>query len=188
VQQSFNTNDEVARDLSLFRNANSQPVFGNLLTLPIGEDGLLYVQPLYVEGRAENSFPLLRKVLVNYGDRVGYADTLAEALDQVFGAGAGEVASDSGEDPPPDEGSDPTTSPSTTTPSAPTTTAPPDGGDAPDPGLAEEVAAINEALAALEDAQQSGDFAAQGEALEALQAAVEAYQEAQAAAESSPGG
>ena len=79
-------------------------MFGNLLTLPIGEDGLLYVQPLYVEGRAENSFPLLRKVLVNYGDRVGYADTLAEALDQVFGAGAGEVANDSDEDPGTDGG------------------------------------------------------------------------------------
>jgi uncharacterized membrane protein (UPF0182 family) len=189
VQQSFNTNDEVARDLSLFRNANSQPVFGNLLTLPIGEDGLLYVQPLYVEGRAENSFPLLRKVLVNYGDRVGYADTLAEALDQVFGAGAGEVASDSDEDPGGDGG---TTTPTPTSPSSPssptTTTPPPDGGGTTDAGLDDEVAAINEALDALADAQRSGDFAAQGQALEDLQTAVENYQEAQAAAESSPGG
>ena len=66
-------------------------MFGNLLTLPIGGSGLLYVEPLYVQGTGQNSFPLLQKVLVNYGDRVGYADTLAEALDQVFGAGAGEV-------------------------------------------------------------------------------------------------
>src|SRR3712207_7787411 len=51
------------------------------------------------EGTGENSFPLLQKVLVNYGDRVGYANTLAEALDQVFGAGAGEAAVDSGETP-----------------------------------------------------------------------------------------
>ena len=190
VQQSFNTNDEVARDLSLFRNANSQPVFGNLLTLPIGEDGLLYVQPLYVEGRAENSFPLLRKVLVNYGDSVGYADTLAEALDQVFGAGAGEVASDSDEDPSTDEPTDePTGTPTPTSPSSPTPTSPPpDGGGTPgDAGLDDEVTAINDALDALAEAQRSGDFAAQGEALEDLQAAVEAYQEAQAAAES-PGG
>jgi uncharacterized protein len=191
VQQSFNTNDEVARDLSLFRNANSQPVFGNLLTLPIGEDGLLYVQPLYVEGRSENSFPLLRKVLVNYGDRVGYADTLAEALDQVFGAGAGEVANDSDEDPSTDEPTDePTGTPTPTSPSSPTTTSPPpDGGGTPGDvaGLEDEVTAINDALDALAEAQRSGDFAAQGEALEDLQTAVEAYQDAQAAAES-PGG
>ena len=49
------------------------------------------------------------------------------------------------------------------------------------------MAAINDALDALADAQRSGDFAAQGQALEDLQTAVEAYQEAQAAAES-PGG
>lgn len=183
VQQSFNTNPDVARDLTLFRSADSQPVFGNLLTLPIGGNGLLYVQPLYVEGRAENSFPLLRKVLVNYGDRVGYADTLAEALDQVFGAGAGEVANDSGDTPPTDEPTSPT--PSTPAP----TTSPPDGGGSGDQNLDDEVAAINEALDALAQAQRSGDFAAQGEALAELQDAVEAYQAAQSAgATTSPGG
>jgi uncharacterized membrane protein (UPF0182 family) len=175
VQQSFNTNDEVASDLTLFRNAAAQPVFGNLLTLPIGGNGLLYVQPLYVEGRAENSFPLLRKVLVNYGDRVGYADTLSEALDQVFGAGAGESATDSGEEPatPDPEGSaDPTREPTT-----PTTPAP-DGGPST-PGMEAAVADINAALEDLAAAQRSGDFEAQGAALAALQAAVDAYQRAQ---------
>jgi uncharacterized membrane protein (UPF0182 family) len=174
VQQSFNTNDDVARDLSLFRNAASQPVFGNLLTLPIGGNGLLYVQPLYVEGRAENSFPLLRKVLVNYGDRVGYADTLGEALDQVFGAGAGQSANDSGNDPaPPDDGATPTTPASPTTPPA-------DGGGTPsDAGMEAAVADINSALDDLSAAQRSGDFEAQGRALADLQAAVEAYQAAQ---------
>jgi hypothetical protein len=43
------------------------------------------------------------------------------------------------------------------------------------------VDAINSALQALENAQRSGDFAAQGQALEDLQAAVDAYQAAQAA-------
>src|SRR3954451_8649804 len=94
VQQSFNTDDDIARDLNLFRGSDSQPVFGNLLTLPVGEDGLLYVEPLYVEGTGETSFPLLRKVLVNYSGKVGYADTLGEALDEVFGAGAGNAAGD----------------------------------------------------------------------------------------------
>ena len=77
VQQSFITNNQVRPDLTLFNSQDSRAVFGNLLTLPIGEDGLLYVEPLYVRAPGENSFPLLRKVLVNYGDRVGYADTLA---------------------------------------------------------------------------------------------------------------
>src|SRR3712207_4566174 len=148
VQQSFNTNDEVARDLTLFNSQDSQAVFGNLLTLPIGDDGLLYVQPLYVEGTGENSFPLLRKVLVNYGDRVGYANTLAEALDQVFGAGAGEAAVDNEEAPAPTDQPD--------TPEAPVP--PADGGPPPPtpPGMQQAVGATNSPLAAPEAAQPNG--------------------------------
>src|SRR5688572_20927846 len=155
VQQSFNTNDDVARDLNLFRGSDSQPVFGNLLTLPIGEDGLLYVQPLYVEGTGQNSFPLLRKVLVNYGDRVGYADTLEEALDQVFGAGAGEAATGSGSTPPPGDGTATPTSP------APPTTPPVGGGTPASPEMADAAADISAAIDALKAAQRNGDFEGQ---------------------------
>jgi uncharacterized membrane protein (UPF0182 family) len=178
VQQSFNTNDDVARDLNLFRGSDSQPVFGNLLTLPIGEDGLLYVQPLYVEGTGQNSFPLLRKVLVNYGDRVGYADTLEEALDQVFGAGAGQSATDGGTAPTDEEG---TTAP--TSPSAPTSP-PADGGSPSNPEMAQAAADISAAIEALKTAQRNGDFEAQGRALADLQTAVDAYQAAQQSASS----
>jgi uncharacterized membrane protein (UPF0182 family) len=181
VQQSFITNNQVRPDLTLFNSRESRAVFGNLLTLPIGGDGLLYVEPLYVQGTGENSFPLLQKVLVNYGDRVGYANTLSEALDQVFGAGAGESATDGGDSPPADDG---TATPST--PSTPATPpAPSDGSTGPStPEMAQAVTAINAALQALETAQRSGDFAAQGQALEDLQAAVTAYQAAQQAAAS----
>jgi uncharacterized membrane protein (UPF0182 family) len=175
VQQSFITNNQVRPDLTLFNSAESRAVFGNLLTLPIGEDGLLYVEPLYVEGTGENSFPLLQKVLVNYGDRVGYADTLSEALDQVFGAGAGESATDSDD------------APATPEDPAQETPAPPaDGGTSDSPALDQAVTDITDALDALETAQRNGDFAAQGQALADLQTAVDAYQAAQAAA--SPGG
>ncbi|SHG89591.1 hypothetical protein SAMN05444351_3587 [Geodermatophilus nigrescens] len=184
VQQSFNTNDQVARDLTLFNSEDSQAVFGNLLTLPIGRNGLLYVQPLYVEGTGENSFPLLRKVLVNYGGSVGYANTLSEALDQVFGAGAGDTATDSDDadsTPDPQEPTTPTTPPAD--PSAPADpTTPPDGGGTSAPELDQAVSDLDAALQRLEDAQRSGDFAAQGQALADLQDAVEAYEAAQAAA------
>ena len=184
VQNAFLSNNQVRPDLTLFDSANSDPVFGNLLTLPIGDAGLLYVEPLYVRGAGESGFPLLQRVLVNFGDRIGYGNTLSEALDQVFGAGAGEVANDSDE-PPAEE--QPSGTP-TTTPPAPTTTPAPDGGEAPAaPGLEDEVAALNDALTELENAQRAGDFAAQGQALEDLQAAVEAYQQAQQAA-ATPGG
>jgi uncharacterized membrane protein (UPF0182 family) len=177
VQQSFITNNQVRPDLTLFNSQESRAVFGNLLTLPIGEDGLLYVEPLYVQGTGENSFPLLQKVLVNYGDRVGYANTLSEALDQVFGAGAGESAVDSGDTPPAEESTPPT---APTTPSTPTSP-PADDGTPTTPDMDAAVTDIQSALRDLETAQRNGDFAGQGQALEDLQAAVDRYQAAQQA-------
>jgi uncharacterized membrane protein (UPF0182 family) len=186
VQQSFNTNDDVARDLNLFRGSDSKPVFGNLLTLPIGENGLLYVQPLYVEGTGQNSFPLLRKVLVNFGESVGYADTLKEALDQVFGAGAGEAAA-GGPAPAPTTPAPETPAPTTAAPATPT--APPaDGGTPTTPDMDAAVSDIQSALQHLQTAQRDGDFAGQGQALEDLQTAVDKYQKAKQAAGSTPGG
>jgi uncharacterized membrane protein (UPF0182 family) len=186
VQQSFITNNQVRPDLTLFNSQDSRAVFGNLLTLPIGGDGLLYVEPLYVQGTGENSFPLLQKVLVNYGDRVGYANTLAEALDQVFGAGAGESATDSGDAPPAEDGT--TTPPTPSTPAEPSTPAtPPDGGAAPaNPEMAQAASDISAAITALKTAQRDGDFEGQGQALADLEDAVARYQTAQQSAASSP--
>ena len=61
--------------------------------MPLG-GGLVYVQPVYVKSSGSTSFPLLKKVLVALGDQVGFADTLDEALDQVFGGDSGASAGD----------------------------------------------------------------------------------------------
>jgi uncharacterized membrane protein (UPF0182 family) len=177
VFQSFNTNSEVRPDLTLFDSSSSRAVFGNLLTLPIGESGLLYVEPLYVAGTGENSFPLLQKVLVNYGDRVGYADTFAAALEQVFGSGAGDAAADSSSGGPTTPPSSSPSAPSST--AAPSTTPPADGGGSAGSAARDQaVADINNALAELAQAQRDGDFSGIGRAQEDLQRAVEAYQAA----------
>ncbi|WP_244523779.1 UPF0182 family protein [Blastococcus sp. DSM 46786] len=183
VQNSFTTNNQVRPDLTLFESENSNAVFGNLLTLPIGDAGLLYVEPLYVEGAGESGFPLLQRVLVNFGDRIGYANTLSEALDQVFGDGAGVVASDA--DGVPTEAEEGEDAPGVEQPADPTDVpVPPDGeeGVAVTPDMEQSVQDINAALEALATAQREGDFAGQGQALEDLQAAVTAYQVAQRAA------
>jgi uncharacterized membrane protein (UPF0182 family) len=182
VQNAFESNNQVRPDLTLFNSENSDPVFGNLLTLPIGNAGLLYVEPLYVRGTGDGGFPLLQKVLVNFGDRIGYANTLEQALDQVFGDGAGGAAAGGGQTP-----TTPSTPTTPTTPSTPTTP-PADGSGTSTPGMNQAVADIQAALADLKSAQRSGDFAAQGQALEDLQAAVNAYQAAQAAASATPTG
>ncbi|MGY1719633.1 UPF0182 family protein [Blastococcus sp. SYSU DS0552] len=183
VQNAFITNNQVRPDLTLFDSQNSAAVFGNLLTLPIGDAGLLYVEPLYVESTGEGGFPLLQRVLVNFGDRIGYANTLSEALDQVFGDGAGVVASDA--DGVPTEAEQGEDTPGVEQPADPTDVPiPPDGTDGlpATPDMEQAVQDINAALEALATAQRSGDFAGQGAALADLQEAVTAYQQAQQAA------
>jgi uncharacterized membrane protein (UPF0182 family) len=61
---------------------------GNLLTLPVG-GGLLYVQPVYIRSTGETSFPLLKKVLVAFGDKIAFEDTLDGALTSLFGGSSG---------------------------------------------------------------------------------------------------
>jgi uncharacterized membrane protein (UPF0182 family) len=174
IQNRFQTTPEVTENQTLFRNPSVNVTFGNLLTLPVA-GGLLYVEPLYIQRNDANAFPQLARVLVAFGDRVGFAPTVKEALDDVFGQGTGAVATQP-------EGQQPTT----TTPS-PTTTAPPaaGGGGGTSAELDAAVKAIQSALSDLKSAQQSGDFAKQGAALAALDEATKRYDTAKAALGSS---
>nr|WP_229806169.1 UPF0182 family protein [Microbispora rosea] len=91
AQNLFESNPEVSKDLNLLRGTSgaTDVLYGNLLTLPFG-NGLLYVEPVYIQPRAESSgkYPTLRKILVLYGEKVGFGDNLSEALQQVFGGTA----------------------------------------------------------------------------------------------------
>ena len=90
--------------------------YGNLLTLPVG-GGLLYVEPVYVQAEAATSFPLLRKVLVSFGNEVAFEDTLEEALDALFADQGGNPAGDAAPrsrpptEPPPDAPTEPAATP-----------------------------------------------------------------------------
>jgi len=89
IASNFEAKPEVATTLSLLRQGGSDVVLANLLTLPVG-NGLLYVQPVYVRATANAvAYPLLQKVLVAFGDQIGFDDTLKGALDQVFGGNSG---------------------------------------------------------------------------------------------------
>lgn len=93
AQNNFNANANVSKELNLLESGSTKIKRGNLLTLPLG-GGLVYVEPVYIQSSGATSFPLLKKVLVAFGDQVGFADTLDEALDQVFGGNSGAKAGD----------------------------------------------------------------------------------------------
>lgn len=84
VQNAYDSEQKIASQLNVLNLSDSKVIRGNLLTLPVG-GGLLYVQPVYVEGSGNASYPVLRFVLTAFGNQVGFAPTLAESLDQTFG-------------------------------------------------------------------------------------------------------
>jgi uncharacterized membrane protein (UPF0182 family) len=84
AQNIFESDAEIATELSLLRRAGSDTVLGNLLTLPVG-GGILYVEPIYVQSSGAGGYPLLRKVLVGFGQQVVLADSIAEGLRAVLG-------------------------------------------------------------------------------------------------------
>lgn len=93
VQNNFNSDSDVSKLLNILRQGSTKVLNGNLLTLPVG-GGLLYVQPVYIQSTGETSFPLLKKVLVAFGDKIAFEDTLDAALDNLFGGNSGASAGD----------------------------------------------------------------------------------------------
>jgi uncharacterized membrane protein (UPF0182 family) len=161
VQPKMKNDSKVRPDITLLNSGESEVVYGNLLTLPVS-GGLLYVEPLYLKSTGGTPYPLLTKVLVSFGDKVGYANTLPAALDQLFGTGSTT----------PDTSKPPETKPPGAQPPG---TSPP----AQDPSLVQAVEAIQSALEALRIAQQKGDFAAIGKAHADLDAAIKQFEAAQ---------
>jgi uncharacterized protein len=94
VQAQFDSDANVGQQLNLLRQGQTEVISGNLLTLPVG-NGLLYVQPVYVRSTGDTSYPLLRKILVSFGEKIAFEDTLDQALDALFGGDSGAEAGDS---------------------------------------------------------------------------------------------
>jgi uncharacterized membrane protein (UPF0182 family) len=154
AQNIFESDAEIATELSLLRRAGSDTILGNLLSLPIA-GGILYVEPVYLESTGDGGYPLLRKVLVGFGQKVVLADSIAEGLLEVLGKNI-----------------DPTTPTDPTEPVDPNQTA-----------LQELVAALADAEAAIAEgdaALAEGNFAAYGVAQDKLAAAIKRAQAAQA--------
>ena len=165
VASNFEAKPEVALELSLLRQGGANVVLGNLLTLPVG-GGLLYVQPVYVQATANTAaYPLLQKVLISFGDQIGFADTVAGALDQVFGGNSGgELGTGTSSQGGGTSGDTPSGTGTTST-----------GNAALDAALRSAQQALRDADAAL----KAGDFTAYGKAQARLKSAIEAAISAQ---------
>jgi uncharacterized membrane protein (UPF0182 family) len=169
VHQRMTNNATVRSELTLLSNsAKSQVLFGNLISLPVG-NGMLYVEPVYVKSGQENAVPLLQKVLMSFGDGGTYvvlSDNLKQGLDALVALGKNQ-APQTGTDTPPTTGTNPT----------PALTG----------QLAQAATDLDTAIANVKAAQTSGDFAKYGQALQALDTAMTNFQNAQKAASATSG-
>jgi hypothetical protein len=117
---------------------------------------LLYVQPVYVRATGNTAaYPLLQRVLVSFGDQIGFSETLQGALDQVFGGDSGTDASNNQPNTPVNEG-------------AGTSQA-----------IRSAIASLQSAFAELESAQRRLDGAAEDRARARVKAAISALVSAQ---------
>jgi uncharacterized membrane protein (UPF0182 family) len=151
VQSLFNSDPDVAAKIKLLKGGDSTVEYGNLLTVPL-DGGLLYVEPVYLRGAGTN-YPLLKRVLVHYGDDTAFETTLGAALNTVFGVDSG------GTSPPPD----------TTNPPADST-------------VSQALEDAQKAYDAGQKALKAGDWQAYGEAQKDLADALKRAQAAEKAA------
>jgi uncharacterized membrane protein (UPF0182 family) len=152
VQNQLESDDVIAEQINILKRGTTVK-YGNLLTFPIG-GGLLYVEPVYVQAEASTSFPLLRKVLVSFGNNVAFEDTLDEALNKLFAEQGGNPGDGSGGTPTPPPGGGGGT------------------GTTDNAALAAALADAEDAITASQKALEAGDFAAYGKAQDELKAAI----------------
>ncbi|MDO4745569.1 MAG: UPF0182 family protein [Bacillota bacterium] len=142
VEAQIDQNTEISKEFSLWNSSGSSYSRGNLFIVPI-EDSLLYIEPVYLEA-TNSSIPEVKRVIVVYGDRIAYEETLAEALNSMFGDGSAEESAGSKE-----EASS--------------------GGSDKDLSQTEIIAKAQEAFDNAEAAQKDGDWAKYGQYLEELE-------------------
>src|SRR6185312_9490273 len=184
ANNAITTDPAVSQDLGVIGRDNQNRIrWGNLLTLPVGQGGLLYVEPVYASpgaSDAASSYPRLIRVAMMYNDKIGYGPTVRDALTGLFGPGAGAAATGIQ----PTEAGTPAASPPASTPapaatpgSPPPAAVPPapDGSVALSPAKAAVLQEIQAAMGAAKDAQKKGDFAGYGAALQRLDDAITKY-------------
>lgn len=177
---AISTDTAVSQDLGVIgRDGQNRIRWGNLLTLPVGQGGLLYVAPVYASpgtSDAASTYPRLIRVAMLYNDKVGYGPTVSAALDDIFGAGAGATAADPAplagpngqpQARPPAEGA----ANAAEVPSAPVAVLPP-GGLNLSAAKAAALQEVQSAMGAVREAQRSGNFAQYGAALQRLDEAM----------------
>jgi uncharacterized membrane protein (UPF0182 family) len=86
IEARIGSDQNIAKDLSLWNQQGSQVLRGQMLVLPI-DNTFLYVEPIYIQS-SQARMPQLKKVVLAMGNTLIYRDTYEEALAELTGGGA----------------------------------------------------------------------------------------------------
>ncbi|CAN5265736.1 UPF0182 family protein [soil metagenome] len=139
IEGRIGADDAISEQFTLWSSAGSRVVRGNLLVLPIGEDGLLYVEPIFLQAEGA-PFPEFVRVIMADQRRVAFAETVEEGLRQLLGEA----------EPPPPEVPDPVDPDATPGPS-------PSPGESPGELPADVAGLVVEAQRLYDEAQSALD-------------------------------
>jgi uncharacterized protein len=83
---NIDSNTDISKQLSLLDQHGSSVIRGDVQLVPIG-DSILYMRPIYIETTEGAAFPRFKYVAVAYGEKSVLAQSMPEALDDLFGRG-----------------------------------------------------------------------------------------------------
>ena len=116
IEARIDQNPGISQQITLWDQAGSQVIRGNLLMIPIGQS-FLFVEPIYLQADTSRLPELVRVVVAN-GNAIAMERTFDRALDVVLGRAASSLpgAGDSGGGTTPDATPTPTPAPGSETP------------------------------------------------------------------------
>ncbi|MGA1869894.1 MAG: UPF0182 family protein [bacterium] len=92
VEARIDQQTEISSVLTLWSQQGSDVLRGDLLVIPI-EESLLYIEPVYLIATDKSNLPELKRVIVAYGEKIEMAQSLAGALEKIFGIEEAEASS-----------------------------------------------------------------------------------------------
>ena len=157
VEAQISNDPVISSQLTLWDQAGSSVIHGNLLVVPIGES-VVYFEPVYLQAERENTIPELKRVIVAYGSKIVMEPTVGEALSKIFGGdfGAGTTTT-----------TEPGGTTATTLPDQATTTTVTGGTGLP-PDLDALIALATQYYEQALAAQRAGDWAEYGRLIDEL--------------------
>lgn len=82
IESRINQDTEISQNLTLWDQAGSRVIRGNLMVIPI-EDSLIYAEPIYLQA-IQGKLPELKRVIFAYKDKVVMDQTLTDAIEKTF--------------------------------------------------------------------------------------------------------